>query len=212
MTSDVPEIPPEVANRKTKCLTAETASLIGEKTFLDDSGRESGQAKARASAAAQAAEAKARKYAGPYPLAGLTPEQIHDVRGIIYPDRDQPKMDPESGDRTPDWVNWLWAKYPWDAAKRFGGSREVWPTKLPAVWPPARSIVNDKTESRAPDFAALLYTQADVDALLARGAQLEKTGTVAGFPVLTTPKPKPKPKRIRNRSKKALPATQPAQA
>lgn len=194
---DIPEIPPEVLARKPMALTPQTAALIGGTEYMDDSGRAAGRAipsNPKRFEAARIARQRAEAYAGPAPLAGLSPEQIDAIRGKSYPDL--PKMDLAVGDRTEAFVNALWAKYPWDAAKRFGGSRQIWPTELPKNWPPVRP----ERDAIAPGLlgvalaestnAPRVYTQAEVDAMLAAAK-----------------KPAPK-KRIRNRSKK--PAPQPA--
>jgi hypothetical protein len=135
LKSDIPDTPPEVLARQaaSRPLTAQTAELLGAKGHMDEAGRMTNEQTMRANKAAALARKSAELYAGGTPLKGLTPEQTAEIKGRDY--KDAPKMNPELGDRTPAFVNWLWANKPEDAKVRYA-YRDIWPDKLPASWPP----------------------------------------------------------------------------
>jgi hypothetical protein len=137
--TDTPDTPPEVlaAQAKSRALTPQTADLLGSKEFVNEGGQLTGLSAAQAKGAASAAKkarTRAEVYAGGTPIAGLSVEQVNAIKGRGYPAA--PKMDKELGDRTPAFVNWLWATHPADAKVRFA-YRDIWPTSLPNVWPAA---------------------------------------------------------------------------
>lgn len=136
--SDTPDAPPEVIARqaKTRALTPQTAELINAKEYQDDSGKTVtiGASRAtKADASARYARERAEAYAGGTPVIDIATKVVAAIKGRDYPSA--PKMDIELGDRTPAFVNWLWATKPADAKVRYA-YRDIWPTALPAMWPP----------------------------------------------------------------------------
>jgi hypothetical protein len=137
---DTPDTPPEVlaAQAKSRPLNAQTAELIGATEYVNDAGKLTGlaaaQAKGAAASAARKARNRAEEFAGGEPIAGIPDARVIEIKGINYPGA--PKMDPELGDRTLAFVNWLWANKPEEAKVRYA-YRDIWPTSLPATWPPA---------------------------------------------------------------------------
>lgn len=135
--SDIPDTPPEVLAKqsRSRALTGETAQLLGAKDILTEDGKVS-DATRRASAvnaAAKDARQRAEAFAGGSPHAGLTIAAVAEIKGQCY--EAEPKMNPETGDRTEAFVNWLWATHPHHAKVRYA-YRDVWPTALPKAWPP----------------------------------------------------------------------------
>ncbi len=125
--SDVPDMPEEVVNRKATALTPFAAETIKSDKYMDEGGRMIATHRTQKiqSDRARAAREAAEEFAGGTPLAGTTPEQVAAVKAKNYPDL--PAMDVELGDRTPVFVNALWAKYPMDAVIRYA-YRDIWPT------------------------------------------------------------------------------------
>lgn len=148
--SDTPDTPPEVLAKqaKSRALTPQTAELIGSKEYLNDAGQivggGSGISAATRTAAANARIA-AETFMGGEPHRGLTVENVAVSRGKSYPDA--PRMDPMLGDRTPAFVNWLWSNKPNEAKIRYA-YRDIWPTALPAVWPPKKEPLKVVTPRR----------------------------------------------------------------
>ena len=108
-----PEVPVELLNRRPIPLTPVAAESMG----VDPRGRME----------------KIRRPAPPVnrpvsaePLQGLTRAEIEAVRSRAYPGA--PEMDGTLGDKTPDFVNWIYKNYPKDAAVRYY-ARDVWPTE-----------------------------------------------------------------------------------
>lgn len=150
-----PEAPLEVQQRqaKARALTPQTAELIGSKEYQDDAGRLiDTNAVTKQNVAAKAARLRAESYAGGTPVAGLTPTKVAEIKGRDYPQA--PKMDCELGDRTPAFVNWLWANKPADAKVRYA-YRDIWPTALPlATWPPKAASTLKNSRQRPKPAAA----------------------------------------------------------
>jgi hypothetical protein len=148
--TDTPDTPPEVLARqgKSRALTPETAELAGTKTLVDGSGRvhDLGESARSPANTEKKAKVRAEAYAGGTPIRGLSVEQVNEIKGRGY--EDAPKMEPELGDRTPAFVNWLWSRHPEDAKVRYA-YRNIWPTTLPPVWPPKAKAVK-KTETATP--------------------------------------------------------------
>ena len=147
--SDTPDAPPEVLARqaKSRALTPQTAELIGAKEYVDDAGHTQPfgqQTMTKRDEAARSARMRAEAFVGGTPHAGIDPAKVALIKGRNYPDA--PAMDVELGDRTPAFVNWLFATHPEDAKIRYA-YRDIWPTSLPAEWPPIRA---KKTEAAAP--------------------------------------------------------------
>lgn len=136
--ADTPDTPPEVlaAQARSRPLNRTTAELIEAKEYVDESGHLQPLAfvPSRGDAAAKEARQRAEAFMGGEPLRGIPVETIAAVRANAWPDA--PAMDPEIGQRTPAFVNWLWANHPKDA-KIVYAYKDIWPTVLPAVWPPA---------------------------------------------------------------------------
>lgn len=140
---DIPDTPPDVLARQSAArpLTPATAELIGSKSYLSEGGKMVGDGyteMVRQNSAALKARQRAEAYAGGTPHRGLTTENVHAIKARTY--EDAPALDPEMGDRTPAFVNWIWANCPQDAKVRYF-PRNIWPTTLPEVWP-AVSIPN----------------------------------------------------------------------
>lgn len=53
----------------------------------------------------------------PYTMEPVTADETRRLRGLAYPDA--PKMDPNTGDLTPAFVEWLYLNHPYDAAVRY---------------------------------------------------------------------------------------------
>lgn len=181
--NDIPDIPPHILARKPLALTPLAAESQGSNRYMDEGGRIVGDARRAASKAEKAAAQRAEAFAGSSPLRGLTPIEIDAVRGVVYPDA--PKMDPALGDRTVAFKNWLWARHPKDASMRYGGTRGIYPSALPAVWPPKGDPMSPEMHKLLDKPMALAlagvktYTQAEVDALLAGKTAAPKTFTQA---------------------------------
>lgn len=136
--TDTPDTPPELQNRGQVPLTRQTAELIGDKRYQQDDGTvvSLNPAQVRVNETAREAARRAEKYMGAEPQRGLTIDQVRAIKEYEIPG--MPKMDPNLGDRSESYLNAIWAKTPWYAAVRYGYRQRCWPTKLPAVWPPAR--------------------------------------------------------------------------
>lgn len=140
---DTPDTPPEIlaAQAKSRALTPATAELIQAKEYVNDAGRlvstvASASPRTPSELAAQKARKLAEGYMGGEPLRGLSTEEHAKMRGKAYPGA--PRMDLSLGDRTLAFVNWLWATHPADAKIRYA-YRDIWPSVLPANWPPKPS-------------------------------------------------------------------------
>lgn len=53
----------------------------------------------------------------PYTMEPVTADETRRLRGLAYPDA--PKMDSNTGDLTPAFVEWLYLNHPYDAAVRY---------------------------------------------------------------------------------------------
>ena len=95
------------------------------KTTLN-AGLAAHNAKRQANTKAKKAKAAAVAAMPANPLQGLTAAQIEEVRSRAYPKA--PPMDPNLGDRTQAFVNWLFKQHPKDAAIRYA-YREIYPTE-----------------------------------------------------------------------------------
>lgn len=51
----------------------------------------------------------------------LRPTPVDPIKAKVYPDA--PEMDPSQGDKTPEFVDWLYDNHPADAAKRYAGRK-----------------------------------------------------------------------------------------
>lgn len=135
--ADTPDTPPEVlaAQARSRPLNRTTAELIEAKEYVDESGHLQPVTfvPSRSDAAAKDARQRAEAFMGGEPLRGISVDAVATVRSRSWPDA--PAMDPEIGQRTPAFVNWLWANHPKDA-KIVYAYKDIWPTALPANWPP----------------------------------------------------------------------------
>lgn len=144
--ADTPDTPADVLERqaKSRALTPQTAELIGASEYVDEGGRMTSAR--RSSQVTSPAKRAAELYAGGTPVMGMDALQVSALRGKSYPAG--PKMESELGDRTPAFVNWLWAKHPAEAKVRYA-YRDIWPTVLPAIWPP-KPLPKAKPKAKAP--------------------------------------------------------------
>lgn len=133
--TDTPDTPPDVLARqgKSRALTRETAELIGTKEFVDGNGKLTQDGVIHVDFKAREARQRAEAFAGGYPLMGLGSDQIAGIKGRAY--TEAPPMSPETGDRDPEFINWLWSNLPDEAKVRYA-YRDIWPTRLPDIWPP----------------------------------------------------------------------------
>jgi hypothetical protein len=159
--SDTPDTPPEVLARQStsRALTPQTAALMDPKSrpvVMGEDGKiTDGYTQAvAANSAAKKARQRAEAYAGGEPVRGISEAKVAELRGKAYPGA--PKLDPELGDRTPAFVNWLWATKPADAKVRYA-YRDIWPTVLPAAWPPS-APAKAKPKPKAPAAATSTAT------------------------------------------------------
>jgi hypothetical protein len=144
MNDDIaPEIPAAYANRRT-AISAESAALFPDHQPLgtDENGNPITRKAGTLSPNAQRAKDLAMEYAGFDPLQGLTEEKIKVARAKKYTNGPRPTI--QLGDLTREFVNYVWATDPRNAAIRYGArinaGDERWPTVLPANWPPVSPV------------------------------------------------------------------------
>lgn len=198
--TDTPDTPPEVLARqgKSRALTPQTVALMNadsKPVLMGEDGRltDGYATMVRQNKEATQARTRAEAFAGGTPFKGLTTEQVAEIRGKSYDDA--PTLDPELGDRTPAFVNWLWLRHPVDAKVRYG-YRDIWPTKLPAAWPLVGAARNpDESVKASPEekITAITNMQAELDRLRAENAALQRRPAVAANPKKRAPRSKVAP-------------------
>lgn len=226
--NDVPDIPPHIAARKAIGLTPlgaeqskSTMVLLGDDGVTDLAAPSRRQ---KVTPSMEAARQKAQRYAGGTPCRGLSPDQIETITNRDY--EDAPKMS-FMGDRTQKFVDWIWAKHPWDAKVRYA-TRLCWPDTLPAFWPPkpptvalptiATGMPKMYTEEEARAIVAgktpRMYSQAEVDAMVAQ-AQGKQPEAIQPPPPAQKPTTARKPAAVRKPAvipmSKRVSSTPPAQ-